>query len=84
MKNYFQKLFQALTITYNVWFNPQAASLHKRLYFFSASNEFIEEMESKDLNLLEVKNQLISRIAIQKKAIFNFQMQGVSYPIYLN
>ena len=84
MKKYFQNLFQMLRITYFVWYKPHALNINKPVDFFDISDTFNQEIEHKEFDLIELENELISRVKIQKKSIFCIESQGDSFPIFLN
>jgi hypothetical protein len=84
MKKYFQNLFQMLTTTYLVWYRPHALNINKSVVIFDISDMFNKEIEHKEFDLIELENELISKIKIQKKANICIDIQGVSSPIFLN
>ena len=84
MKENIQNLFQMLKVTYYVWCKPKALNLNNPIKFFGLGHDFAREMGHKEFDLIELENELNSRVKIQKKAIVCFEAQGFSLPIFLN
>jgi hypothetical protein len=84
MKEYFQNLLQMLMITFHVWFKPHALNLDKPVYSFGLGDEFNEEIDNEEFDLIELENNLNSTMQIQKNSIFCVEIQGTILPIFLN
>lgn len=84
MEKYFQRLIQMLKITYHVWFLQYAKNPNRPVTTFVAENGFKRKKGHKRFEALELEKKLISRIRIQKKAIFHFEIHGVSVPMFMN